>query len=194
MAHSVASFAKIFNFPDRPQLVAFVDPAAEEPTIIMLTMAAGMVATTHMSFNNPEAPFQSKQLAIAKLLELIDEGKARQVAHALETSLNKHLPIMGALDDLLQAVGLRFQPFARLVDGPSGEKVLLIKQSQDEQPSIRTVTATQSSMATFHSDAARDGAFSDTNRFESFMPSEILVELGMSPVRISPAQRKPGPR
>lgn len=192
MPHSSAPFAKVFDFHDRHQVVAFVDPSKGDPTLVILTSSGGALASTRISFKNPDVPSDSKRAGIAKILELIGDAKAREIAGALDDSINKFLPGAGAVNDLLEVMGVRHPPFARLAQGPNGEQVLLIKDFKDDKPSILAVTANHSATAQFESELNRDRHFKNTDQLQHFLTADMMGELGMDSTQ--EAERSPAKR
>lgn len=178
MSVSTTPFAKIFDLPGRPQLVAFLDPSADEPTLSMITSAAGVLAATNLTLDDPQAPVDSKRAVMAELLKRFDEEKAKEASEALKDSVNKHAPVVSFLNELIHAGDSRDHAFARFEKGFNGQQALLIRADKDGQPAVRLVTPTHSVLAEFSTQQERDEAFASVDRLQPFMPPAMLEELG----------------
>lgn len=188
------SFAKLFELPEKRQLVAYVDPNKEDPKIVFVSEAFGVTASTIMRVGSKEgsAPLESQRAAMAALLDLIDDSKARELFSILEGTLNKHIPHLKILEELSEMAGQAGQarqPFARIVEGPSGEGVLLIRGIDDGIPYLQAITREERSTHPL-SVEQRDEFFLKNPKLSEILPSTILNHLGISSPE--PSTRKLG--
>lgn len=132
-------FAKLFNLGEGNQLVIYKEPGQEEPTLVMVTASAGVLANTRMTVQN-EAPVESKHLALATTLEGFDESTAKKVFNALNASIKQTAPILSLLQEVREFVQGREQPFAKLLELEDGSQVLAIREENEGVSSLRMIT------------------------------------------------------
>ena len=191
---SPAPFAKIFPLGDGRQFTAYLQPWGDEPTLVFLTLSGGALATTQMTFANPESELTSRILGLEKILQDMDEEKGRSIADMLDDILRHRAPEIAFVNDLHAIVGHQPLPLSKLVSGPSGEQALLIRETgEDDAPMLKVVTRMGEGSQTFMTSYHRDLTFNSEDPMEwtNPLPEAIRERLGVK--AMAPQRRPRGP-
>lgn len=187
------SFAKIFELPDNRQLAAYIDPREDHPGVVFISEVSGVPANTRLNIEskNGKASVEEQREGLAALLSLIDEEKATEISSILQETLNNHIPHLKIIDEIAKISGEVRQPFARIVEGPSGESILLIRGSDRGIPYLEGITSQEIFKTQPPSVEERNHLFLHNQQLPSILPPSILNHLGIAPPTPS-AGRKPG--
>jgi hypothetical protein len=180
-------FAKIFQFSDGNQMVAYADPTQEKPCLKIQAQHSGIIINSNMVVDG--LPEKVEPEMMKKIFSVLLEGLSVDKADDLHNAYAKHLDKVPVLEfrKILQMFQLE-EPdakFARVAEA-DGQKILVLRDQKDDQPVLTVVSEKGPSTLTYASARERDRAFAQNQWVEALVPAEAVPEVTSTPRRLKP--------